>query len=255
MITIITCSTLVAHMLYYTFMIGGDHFEYRVYSHLILFLFLSFIWLLNRTNFKKNSAIILLIVFIVLSFPVPWTHWSLSRRLNTREQTLMMRVPIANHWPKSVRWYASAFDNLQFWLIGHFVCSRHQEHKICHLWQVSRFPSRDRGMALPGDNYPVMVEPGVGVAAWTLPNVNILDISGLNDYVIARNPHERGTHRFMAHDRKPPEGYLESFKPNVRLDPANKLVIGIRPEPLTKAEIIETEKMWAEKIKELNNRM
>ena len=39
---------LLAHWLYYTFVIGGDHFEYRVYSHLVVLLWMTAIWMLVR---------------------------------------------------------------------------------------------------------------------------------------------------------------------------------------------------------------
>ncbi|MHC4394493.1 MAG: hypothetical protein ACYS1A_02445 [Planctomycetota bacterium] len=243
------CSTLIVHILYYTFIIGGDHFEYRIYSYLILFIFISFVWLLNKADFRAGTSILLLLAFILLSWPVPWTHWALTHRIGTRMETQVLRVGISGHWPKSVRWYAKMFDDLQFWLIEHYVCMRHQEHKICHLWQIGRHPSRSQGMSLPSDNYPVSVQFGVGVSGWALPRVNIIDIGGLNDYVIARNPCDPNEFRWMAHDRKAPKEYVESFVPNVRLIDNKRIEFGKRDKPLTAEDIIETEKKWAEKVK------
>ena len=245
----ITCSTLIIHALYYTFIVGGDHFEYRVYSHLILLIFVSFVWLLNTADFKAITSILLLVAFILFSYPIPWTHWWLSHRLETRDETFCMRIAVSEHWPSPVRWYAKIFDDTQFWLIEHFVCMRHQEHKICHLWQTSRFPSRAEGMSLPSDNYPVSVQYGVGIPAWVLPKINIIDFWGLNDYVIARNPYRQEQIRRMAHFRGPPEGYVGCFTPNVRLVAPKKIVILKRRRPLTAEDIVECEKEWAEKVK------
>lgn len=60
----------------------------------------------------------------------------------------------------------------------------------------------------------------VGIAAWCFPNVAIIDEFGLNDHVIARTPaiSSTGAERLMAHDRQPPEGYVDCFEPNVMLD-------------------------------------
>ncbi|MHC4739151.1 MAG: hypothetical protein ACYS9Y_09640 [Planctomycetota bacterium] len=242
-------STLAVHIFYYTFIIGGDHFEYRVYSYLILLIFISFVWLLNMADFKGDTSIILLSIFILLSWPVPWTHWALTHRIGTRMETQEMRVGISGHWPKSVRWYAKIFDDLQFWLIEHYVCMRHQEHKVCHLWQIDRFPSRSQGLSLPSDGFPTSVQFGVGVSGWALPRINIIDIGGLNDYVTARNPCEAERVRKMAHDKRPPEGYVECFVPNVRLSGRKRIEFGKRDKPLTAEDIIESEKKWAKKIK------
>ena len=253
LITLVASSTLIAHTLYYTFIIGGDHFEYRVYSHLILFIFISFIWLLNKVKLKAYISITSLAIFILLSYPVPWTHWLLTHRIGTESIDKPTKyVPISDHWPRFVSWYGKAFDSLQLWLIeGHYVCVRHHQHKVFHLWQISRFPSREQGISVPADGYPVMVQFGVGVAGWALPRINIIDVSGLNDFVIARTPHDPNSPRHIAHDRKPPDGYVESFMPNVWLTGMKRIKIGQRKVPLTKENIIESEQGWAEKIKKL----
>jgi arabinofuranosyltransferase len=249
LIMFITCSTLLVHALYYTLIIGGDHFEYRVYSHLILLIFVSFVWLLNVSNFKTPTSILLLLAFILCSYPIPWTHWYLTHRLETRDETFCLRVPIAEHWPTPFRWYARAFDGLQSWLIEHFVCMRHQEHKICYQWQIARFPPREVGKKLTREGYPVMMVYGAGVPGWVFPEVNIIDYWGLNDYVIARNPCRTDKIRRMAHSREPPDGYIQCFRPNIRLALDKKVLVLQRHTPLTAEDIVECEKNWADRIK------
>ncbi|MBU8922788.1 MAG: hypothetical protein KOO63_13295 [Bacteroidales bacterium] len=241
--------TLLAHLLYYTIMIGGDHFEYRIFSHLIFLVFLSFVWFLNNGRIKPTASIIMLIVFITLSLPVPWTHWAHTHDLNTREETHKLRYPVAPHWPGPVRWYANLFDEQQSWLIDHYVCVRHQEHKVNCEYLISLFPSRASGLKLHTGDYPVLAFPAIGVASWVLPQVNIIDLHGLNDYVIARNPPEDTGMRMMAHDRSAPEGYVQCFMPNVQLRGKKDLVIHERRQPLTAADIIECETRWAETVR------
>lgn len=238
---------LLLYLGYYTLVVGGDHFEYRVYAHLVPLVFVTLVWALAKLQLRWHSALAIVLACLVLSLPVQWTHWLLTKDLSTRAETRVMRVPIAPHWPKAVRWYANVFDRMQSWLIYHHVCMRHQEHKV--FWQVQRnaWPSREEGMKLPGDGYPVVALPCVGVPSWTLPHVNIIDTLGLNDYVIARTPVPAGSERLMAHSRRPPQGYVESYQPNLLFGNVS-LNVADRPEPLTRSRITEIERYWRNRI-------
>ena len=79
----------------------------------------------------------------------------------------------------------------------------------------------------------------IGVPGWVLPNVAILDWFGLNDAVIAHAKPTRTTseERQMAHDRGPPEGYIECFRPNVFVRTNGKLGVRPRARDLTADEI------------------
>lgn len=239
---------LAAHFGYYTFVVGGDHFEYRIYDHLLAPGFLLLLWLANRSSLRGLTVTILLAVQVALSWPVPWSHWALTRQLHTRQETRRMRVAIAPHWPAPLRGYARAFDTLQDWLIGHWVCVRHQEHKVNQEYLASLYPTREEGEALPAEGYPVHAFQAVGVASWTLPRVNIIDLLGLNDFVIARNPVEARRFRGMAHERRAPEGYVDCFRPNVFLDPQGGVRLVPRKEPLTAADIQKCEMTWIERV-------
>ena len=246
-IVLIAVSALVIHLGYYTFVIGGDHFEYRVYSHLIPLAFVSFAWLLNRVDLGAAASAGLFLLFVLLSWPIPWTHRALTRHLETRQETFKMRVAVAAHWPPYARWYARLFDDLQFWLIDHFVCARHQEHKINCEHLKNSFPSRKEGLSLPDADYPILRFPAVGVASWVLPRINIIDVHGINDYAIARNPRDLDRGRRMAHDRKPPKGYVECFRPNVQLLPDRKIEISERTRKLRAKDIRDCERIWSAK--------
>jgi arabinofuranosyltransferase len=241
-------ATILLHFLYYTFVIGGDHFEYRVYSHLVLPILLSFVWALDRLRIRPRAALALFAAFVLLSEPVPWSHWALTRRLATRPETRRMRVALAPHWPVPLRWYAHGFDALQSWLIGHWVCVRHQEHKVNAEYLTSLFPTRAEGEKLPREGFPVLAFQAVGVASWTLPGVNVLDLLGLNDRVVARAPVEAQRFRGMAHERTAPEGYVDCFRPNVFLARGGGVRIVPRDPPLTAADIQACESTWGETI-------
>jgi arabinofuranosyltransferase len=246
-----------AHAAYYTLVIGGDHFEYRVYSHAVPLIFLSFVWLLNRSGARAVSAIALFAVFVALSYPLPWTHWKYTRHLDTREETFRLEEPVAPHFPSFLAWCAKPFDRVQEWLIDRSVCMRHQEHKVFFELQRSMFPAREKGMELYSDTYPVCALALVGVPSWVMPKVNIIDTLGLNDYVIARTPvdlyrnldpytNPRGL-RQMAHDRRAPEGYVEGFEPNVAFSRADGTpAILPREKPMTADRIVEHERKWRE---------
>jgi arabinofuranosyltransferase len=252
-ILIAVCAALVVHASYYTFVIGGDHFEYRVYSQLILLIIPSFVLLLNAVRLKARLSLPLLGAFILLSYPIPWTHWALTHNLNTREQTYKLRMSVSDHWPAFFRWYSRPFDRLQFWLIDHYVCVRHQEHKVNCEFLKSLFPSREEGLLLPSDHYPVFAFPAVGVVSWALPKINIIDQHGINDYVIARTPPVRSRIRMMAHEKQAPPGYVECFSPNVRLFDHKKVVVFPREKELTAEDIENCEKTWAERVKQMKD--
>ncbi|HET6318847.1 MAG TPA: hypothetical protein VFG86_20520, partial [Chloroflexota bacterium] len=141
--------TLVVQLLYYVVVVGGDHFEYRVLSHLIAPALVAFLWMLNAAAVRGRIACVLMVVLLLLGLPLPWSHWALSHRLETRPATYHMKVAVAPHWPAGVRWYAELFDRLQFWLIDHWVCVRHQEHKVFWQWYSGLFPTRVQGSQLP----------------------------------------------------------------------------------------------------------
>jgi len=228
---------LLAHLAYYTFIIGGDHFEFRVYSHLILLLFVSGAWLCAQITERGSTAIALLAAFVVSSFPIPWAHWAATQRLQSRAQTQVLILPIADRFPWPANAVVSVWDRWQAWLISHHVCMRHQEHKAFQLAQARSFPTRAEGAQIAWEDSPVIAGGTVGVPGWVLPNVAIIDTHGLNDRVVARtppvNPPEQ---RLMAHEHRPPPGYVDCFRPNVVIQNRSARVIE-RAQPLTDDDI------------------
>lgn len=236
-------ATLAAHFGYYTLVVGGDHFEYRVYSHLIPLIFISALWLLNQLAVRPFWQIIWLLSMLLVATPIPWVHWNQTRHLTSREQTFRMIVEVAPHFPTPLKPYVTLFDVQQDWLISRGVNARHQEHKIFLEHYTSLFPSREEGFLLKEDANIVFVTGSIGIPGWTLPTVNIIDTHGLTDHVIARNPAFFPEQiRVMAHERRPPIGYVECFQPNLSVQ-ARKVIINDRQ--LTEADIRQCEtKHW-----------
>jgi arabinofuranosyltransferase len=226
-VRVLTVVTLAAHFGYYTFMIGGDHFEYRVYSHLVPLLLVSSVWLLNALRARPAWALGILAATVALAQPIPWTHWALSQQYTTRLETWAMRLPVAPHFPAVVRPYVAFFDSLQAWLIERAVGVRHQEHKIFIAYQLSTLPPREVGLLLSDEAEAVRIEGAVGAIGWVLPTVAIIDAHGLTDYVIAHHPLDPNAPRLMAHDRIAPEGYLECYRANA-FAPINKVIVAQR---------------------------
>ncbi len=180
-------AALAAHLAYYTLVIGGDHFEYRVLSHLVPLLFLLAVALVARTRMRPREALVTLALMVFVSWPLPWIHWLETRGLRSRAETYELARPIAPHFAAPLRPAVALWDRWQSWLIGHSVGMRHQEHKIFHTALVAMHPSRAAGAALGWESRPVIAAPSVGVLGWVLPNVAVIDRFGLNDRVIARS--------------------------------------------------------------------
>lgn len=236
--------TGMLHLGYYTVMIGGDHFEYRVYALWVPAIYLVLGWSLASLRARWRFRIALAALVIGASLPIGWTHHALTKARTTRKQTFAMFVPVEPHFPAWLGWYTKSFDQLQAWLIERSVCRRHQEHKVFSEFFQERFPPRREGVKISAEGFPVIALSAVGIPAWTLPHVAIIDRNGLNDRVIGSLPPPPGMKRAMAHDRVPPPGYTDCFRPNVRVE-AGRVEITVRAEPLTETQIIACEtRLW-----------
>ncbi|MCX7011634.1 MAG: hypothetical protein NTW86_03540 [Candidatus Sumerlaeota bacterium] len=229
---------------YYSLLVGGDHFEYRIFSHLIPLLFVSLPWLASRLTRKGPLALSMVALCVALSYPIPWTLWSATRHLDTRSETFHLRLPVADRFPVFARKYMRWFDRMQYFLIDQSVCCRRQEHKVFCTYQLSIAPTRvDWDPAAKGD-IPVFAFGCIGVYGWRYPDINIIDTNGLTDHVVARQPLPAGQPRAMAHERKPPPGYVEAFRPNVEFIPGHSITAHPRQEPLTAEEVREIERRF-----------
>jgi hypothetical protein len=111
--------------------------------------------------------------------------------------------------------------------VEHQSCTRQGEHRA--YWKLLekefgpyRSMTREEAERALPDNL-IWARDAVGFAPYVLPNVTVIDLFGLTDRTIARNPvttpNER---RVMAHDRKPPPGYLTKRGINIQLGAASR---------------------------------
>jgi arabinofuranosyltransferase len=247
--TLLLCVAIAFHFGYSTFSIGGDYFEYRIYSHLVPLLFVSGAWLAARVVRRPALSLALLGSFVLASWPVAWTHWAVAPR-NRREGFKARSFKLAPYFPGFVRPVLEPYDAWQAWLFAHFVCVRQPTHATMCAWSLARLPSREEGSLIRWEpDHPTMGLIGVGVPGWLLPEVAVIDLLGLNDRVVARAGVHEGERR-MAHDRMAPAGYLEAFRPNVRFERRGQdyvFVVDPRETPLTDADIRAAEaRFWAD---------
>ncbi len=204
---------LVGHAGYYSLVTGGDHFEYRVLSHLVLLLFLSAVPLAAALTPRPSGVFAALGFFVVASWPIPWVHWAKTHPLE-RWSDVAAHHPVAPVFPALVRPPVELFDAAQAWLLERWVGVRQPTHRA--FWQAQEriWPAREEGEKVTWEERIVLPLTSVGVPSWVLPEVAILDVYGLNDRVIARHPPLPPEGRQMAHARIPPPGYIECFRPN-----------------------------------------
>ncbi|MEE2663168.1 MAG: hypothetical protein VX681_03550 [Myxococcota bacterium] len=240
----VVVAVLLIHFGYYTFVIGGDHFEYRVYSHLIPLLFLSSAWLLAAGRARGSVSVALVAAFVALSWPIPWAHHLATRDLETRKQTHKLVAPVAPRLVPPFEWLARPFDELQAWLIPKHVAMRHREHAVFYQQLSESLPSRSEGSRIGWDQRAILLAGNVGRIGWVFPNVAVLDVLGLNDYVVARTPVPGEEERAMAHDRLARPDYLACYRPNLTIQLPRRYTLRERKPPLTDAEIAECERIW-----------
>ena len=232
---------LLVHASYYV-LLGGDHFEYRVFSHLPLLTSIAMAWVVSCWSSKLRISGLLMAAFIAFSWPIGWAHWYNTRNLS--EYSTRIVSPIAPLFPVGLRSVVQWWDREQAWLIAHMIGCRQIEHKLFFDHQVGLLPTRAEGSKVSWENgHPVKVSPTVGLIGWVVPNIGILDNLGLNDRVISRAKPRRdlGAIREMAHERVAPMGYIDCFQPNVWFEDRRTYVLP-RRKPLTDQQIVDCER-------------
>lgn len=173
----VVCAALVllTHFGFYTFKIGGDIFEYRVYAHLTLLLFVSGAWMAHRSLRNTKLSTLLVVLLITATHTVAWLHHAGPNKLRDR-------------LPQIVHPIIDEYRDWQTWLHAHMVCQRRETHNqfVDHLRTTS--PTRAEGQLVTWDERPIFVCAAAGVVGWSMPHVGIIDVYGLNDAVVARNP-------------------------------------------------------------------
>ena len=101
-------------------------------------------------------------------------------------------------------------NDLRRQLARQFVASPSAEHREFANQQLRRwkpYQNMENGV-IPED--ALMAAFGIGIHFYYLPDLKVIDLSGLTDATVARNPVGTPNHqRLIAHDRHAPAGYLE----------------------------------------------
>ena len=246
----IAVGILAAHAAYYTFVIGGDHFEFRVYQHLVIPLWVFAAWLVCWGWRSRPARAALLAALLVASWPIPWAHWAATHHVTPAGvERHGWLVRMADRFPAPLRAPVALWDRWQAWLIERFVCIRWHEHRDFEGYFRSLLPQRLSRSELGTDEPLVLALPSVGVVGWMLPDVYVIDEFGLNDRVVARTPARLAqVERRMAHDRSPPDGYVACFHPNLALGAAGGVQRVAGAVPITDERIRECERTWWSRV-------
>lgn len=177
---------LLFHLAYYVIRVGGDPFEYRVFSHLVPLGGLGVLAIGARL--RSGSAVAIATTLLVgIASCAGWAHFALQEpTLSPFYRPIEPKVPAV--FAPVARWH----DRQQSWLHVQVLCGRPQVHAKFLEGLRRNLPERARGTFDPAD-LPVAAYKGVGLPGWVMPDVAILDLHGLNDWVVARAPVEQSS--------------------------------------------------------------
>lgn len=251
--TWLAVASLVGQVAYYVLRVGGDHFEFRIFAHLPPLLFVLGMWALDRLALAPRRALLVAHTVLPLTWIIAWTDWYTMRDITADAAISKLRVRIADVVPLPFKPWAFAHDELQGWLVYRSVCVSQQTHKWFAVHKHENLPTRAESLAMfPREvwdagatgktAFPITAIHSVGVAGWTMPHVAILDRLGLNDLVVARTGVAEHRMWRMAHTRRPPEGYIECFDPDV--SPYGRFKLHDRDTPMTVDRIRACEDDW-----------
>lgn len=244
--------SFVAYIGVYLFAIGADTLEYRPFGFFIPLLALAGVKMLTEnicSSFKGVLAVVC--AYLLVGTAIPSAHASLTKDLNTRQQTAFLYRPVAQKagW---FAFFAKQWDAAQKRLIYQGAALRRQEHKVLTEELLKTFPARIDGERIKKDAYRLFAWDFVGVAGWTLPETFIIDLSGRNNIIAAKSPLKYATHRLFGHERAVPDGYVRCFNggSNIAVDPfsGKKNLRLLRAAPLNEGRIKGCEGFWKSQI-------
>ena len=166
---------------YYCFQVGGDHFEYRVLSQLATLGTLAVVAMAARM--ARGPALPLVTAgALLIAAGAGWWHLACTSAASAEGiAAVTPRAPAALR--PLTRWY----DRQQVWLFFRYIGLRCNHHAARLRSLEPRFPRRVRH-ADAATTFPIRAESAVGLPGWMLPDVALIDVYGLNDWVVARTP-------------------------------------------------------------------
>ncbi len=173
-------AAVVFHAGYYVLKVGGDHFEYRVFSQLVPLSVLATAAMAARLGSGRIVMVALLLLGAGSS--VGWLHFAW-----TRDMPAHGFVAIAERLPAALQPLGRWYDRQQAWLRFHNIGLRCRHHAMILADFARPFPTR-LSLVESADAVPVFGAAAVGMVGWSLPDVAVVDLHGLNDWVVARTP-------------------------------------------------------------------
>ena len=237
--------TMIGAHAYYTMRIGGDHFEFRLldlYFPLLVVpavegmgnvanrvaeVFVQGAPRLMRLKFALSTSVLTAMFLVtivyagaiqaqVLYLNSSKTTYLEARRLqldlDAKNSEVMMHLP-------GMDLLVAVSNECRRKCIDHSVAMRAAEHRAFAAGRIDRFAPYEGTLAasiIPKDAISDMAT--VGVAPFYLPSLRVVDTLGLVDRTVARNPVKTpNSERQLAHDRRPPPGYLQRRKVGFRV--------------------------------------
>lgn len=238
---LVALGALLAHTAYYVLRVGGDHFEFRVLAHWPALLMIAAVWMLSWVARRGAWVGAGMALLTLAGGVIAWPDWIQNREIEDSRAQRMSR-PVAPKLPTWLGPWTELHDQLEKAATRQAVAISHQTHRTFAIRHGRNYPAREDALAAldasvwdPGridaDAYPVHKASSVGLPAWRMPTVAVIDILGLNDEVVARTEPSSERLRVMAHTRRPPAGYVDCFQPNVKA--TSTLKVRPRREPLS----------------------
>ena len=177
--------TWLAFVGYYTLVVGGDHFAYRPFAHLIPLLFFALLGMVSQLVLRPRLGLVLLCLIAVCSNTFGWWYESAQRG---REKDGFVRA--STTLPAPLGALFRPWDRCQAWLRLRYVALPRALHAQTCADLLRLLPERRTGLVqgLAEGQRGVYRTVAAGVVSWSLAEVDMIDAVGLNDWVVARNP-------------------------------------------------------------------
>lgn len=190
--------------------VGGDHFEFRPFLFTVPLAAVGLAWAADRL--PRAAAWGAATAFALGGLVLPWARYAAMLPLDASGEKHFIEVPLAPLAPAWARPYLHVTDSLQADLVDHYDAVRLREHQDFSAYQLASLaPLAALSPAQLGP-MPIVLERAVGILAWVMPGVRILDYFGLNNYVVAHAGYYSPQY-MVAHTTSPPDGYLASLQP------------------------------------------
>jgi arabinofuranosyltransferase len=206
--------------------IGGDHFEFRMFDVLWPPLYVAAADGLVAAAGMRRRLIVGATLVAVWGAALPVAHdWlAFPRRGRAKTEKMAVGVNLENTpWliaVPPVPLLLGPYRELEAFLMAHSVGLRHREHQAFANLVRDRYERyqmvENRDFFQPD---AVAGESSIGAYGYYLPGMTLIDLKGLCDWTIARNPvAHKDNDRQLAHDREPPPGYLKARGENIEME-------------------------------------